>query len=176
MPALVLCLPEPGHAAPAPAPEAPNLPPAELCCSSYARALAHRKSARSTAAHSPATLASQTPAPCAERPWVLTNCRVLDADAGAYLPELQRVVLYGGKVVAVEAVARQGGEAAAAGGQQEQLQGQGEQEEWLAGLGLPPAAAVVDCVGAVVMPGTAAGIGVGSQRGYGCNKRDWVQA
>ncbi len=171
MPALVLRLPEPGHAAPAPAPEAPNLPPAELCCSSYARALAHRKSARSTAAPSPATSASQAPASGAERPWVLTNCRVLDADAGAYLPDLQRIVLYGGKVVAVEAVVRQGGEAAAAAGQQEQQQG--EQEEWLAGLGLPPAAAVADCGGAVVMAGAAGGIGDGSQRGYGCNKRGW---
>ncbi|KAG2482174.1 hypothetical protein HYH03_018874 [Edaphochlamys debaryana] len=132
------------HAGAAEEPE-PNLPPNELCYSSYARACSLRRAAKRAAtevarsaepssAPSPSAAAPSAPL---ERPLLLTNCRLLDAAAGRYMDEPYQVLLHGGKVAALGAAAPGGG----------------DEGTLAAAAGLAAPAVVVDCGGAVVMPG-----------------------
>ncbi|GFR47600.1 hypothetical protein Agub_g9335, partial [Astrephomene gubernaculifera] len=166
---LFLRLPDSGHhALQASSDSGPNgtpssLMPAELCISSFAQACAARRAMRQR----PASSSSSAP-PNGELPLLLLNCRVLDPEAGEYLPGLQRVLIRGGVIAEVRPMGAAG---------QEQQEGEGVQEEQSTCMGsaagaavtaesadvVPPSAGscspdvvpavVADCGGAVVMPG-----------------------
>ncbi|KAG2437254.1 hypothetical protein HXX76_005917 [Chlamydomonas incerta] len=121
---LWLRLPAAVPASPVPVPKAdPNLPPAELLTASFAKAASQRKHLRvARSASSAAATAAATAAAAAgsEGVVLLINAVVLDTQAGAYLPNLQRVALRGGVIAALGPMPGQTQGQATAGVQQAQ--------------------------------------------------------
>ncbi|GLC64007.1 hypothetical protein PLESTF_000108500 [Pleodorina starrii] len=113
--------------------------------------------ASSSAAPSPSP---PPPPPREELPLLLTNCRVLDVEAGAYLEGLQRVLVRGGVILEVQPVEQPAVAAAAEGGADGKQAGAAAAAA-VAGAGAAGAAVgglvapvvEVDCGGAVLMPG-----------------------
>lgn len=126
MPTLWLRLPA---AAPAPPPVTkadPNLPPAELLHSSFAKAASQRKHLRAARAASDAAAAAVAAA-ASEGVVLLINAVVLDTQAGAYLPGIQRVALRDGVIAAIGPMPGQ--EQALASQQSQQSQQEAEESQ-----------------------------------------------